>query len=204
MSRVARAATPEQKERRALKRETMVLRVGLLESGGKSSFCLVKNISAAGVQVKIYGHISPDCPVSLKVGDESPLEGKVVWIHDQLGGIEFNTPLDPTTLLRVTQKLASTKRRSSPRVNAAVRALLRTGGHTFTAELCDISTSGAKVRTRKVIQPGPWVLLDLPGMPTIRAHVRWADEHELGLSFDAAIPIQIIAGWVNERLQVSS
>jgi hypothetical protein len=80
MSRVARAAAPEQHERRALKRETMVLRVGLLESGGKLSFCLVKNISAAGVQVKIYGHISPDSPVALKVGDESPLEGRVIWV----------------------------------------------------------------------------------------------------------------------------
>ena len=204
MPRMVRAAAPKRDERRALERETMVLRVGLLESEGKSSFCLVKNISPAGVQVKIYGIMPPGRPVSLKVGDERPLEGRIMWIRDQLGGIKFDTALEPKTLLRVTQKLASSKRRSSPRVNTDARAVLRTGGHTFTAELCDISTSGAKVRTRRAIDPGPWVLLDLPGMPTIRAHVRWTDERELGLSFDAPIPIQIIAGWVNERLGVSS
>jgi len=40
-------------------------------------------------------------------------------------------------------------------------------------------------------------------MPTIRAHVRWVDEEEIGLSFATPIPIQIIAGWLSEDLHLS-
>lgn len=186
-------------ERRCGTRETMVLRVGLLEAEGRTAFCLVKNISPSGVQVKLYGSLQPNCEVALKVGDESAFRGRLVWVRDQLGGIRFDEKLDPTTLLRVTQKLLSMKRRSSPRVNATARAILRTGGKTISAELCDISASGAKVRTNRQIAPGPSVQLTLPGMPPIRAHVRWTEEEELGLSFETPIPIGLIAGWLNER-----
>lgn len=45
------ASTPENVvDRRAHQRPTMVLRVGLLEFAGKSSFCLLRNISPNGVQ----------------------------------------------------------------------------------------------------------------------------------------------------------
>jgi len=204
MPRTARSTATAGTDRRSHERQTIVLRVGLLEAGGRSAFCLVKNISSEGVQVKLYGSLVPDCDVSLKVGDESPIPGKLVWVRDGLGGIRFEKALHPKTLLRVTQKLASANRRSSPRANAAARALLRTRGHTFSAELCDISTSGAKIRTKRPIAPGPSAFLTLPGMPTIKAHVRWVQEDEMGLSFEAPIPIQIIAGWLNDGVHLSS
>jgi len=191
-------------DRRSEKRERMVLRVGLLEADGRTAFCLVKNISATGVQVKLYGTFPANCEVSLKVGDEASFSGRLVWVREDMGGIQFEKALDPSTLLRVAQKIASAKRRSSPRVNAPARALLRTGGRTYAAELCDISASGAKIKTRRPITPAPSVMLTLPELPTIRAHVRWAAEDELGLYFESPIPIQIIAGWLNERLRVSS
>lgn len=204
MPHPAKAKAAIKVERRSGKRETMVLRVGLLEANGRSAFCLVKNISASGVQVKLYGTLEPNCEVSLKVGDESPFRGRLLWVRDELGGIRFDEVLDPATLLRVTQKLASTKRRSSPRVASNARAILRTAGKTVPAELCDISASGAKIRTNRPIVPGPWVQLTLPGMPPIRAHVRWVDEDELGLSFETPIPIGVIASWLDETWRVSS
>lgn len=191
-------------DRRFTKRETMVLRIGLLEMGGKSAFCLVKNISAFGVQVKLYSAIPANCEIWLTVGDENPMRGTLVWVRDQLGGIRFDERLEPSTLLRVTQKLLSTKRRSSPRVNAVARAILRTGGKTISAELCDISASGARLRTGRRISTGPHVQLTLPGMPAIRAHVRWAEEDEVGLSFETPVPIGVIAGWLSDRLRVWS
>ena len=203
MPNSAHARAEAKSERRSSKRQRLVLRVGLLEADGRTALCLVKNVSSSGVQVKLYAPVAANSEVSLKVGDESPLSGRMVWVREELGGIRFTKALDPATLLRVTQKLASTKRRSSPRVNASARAILRTGGRTFTAELCDISASGAKLRTRRPIIPGQSLHLALPGMPTIRAHVRWVDEEEIGLSFATPIPIQIIAGWLSEDLHLS-
>ena len=186
-------------DRRSTARQKMVLRVGLLQAGGRTSFCLVKNISASGVQVKLYAHIVPGCEVSLTVGDESPLAGQLKWVRAPLAGIEFNDALAPTSLLRVTQKLSPSRRRSSPRANTKASVILTSNGRSVSAELCDISTSGARVRTRRPLVADSSVLLGVSGMPPLRAYVRWSDEEEIGLSFAAPIPIEIIAGWLGER-----
>ena len=191
-------------ERRSDSRQKMVLRVGLLQAAGRTSFCLVKNISPAGVQVKVYGSHTPGCDIALTVGDESPLEGTLKWVRDQLAGIEFNHVLDPTSLLRVTQKLSPSRRRSSPRANTAAHVLVTTNGRTVRGELCDISTSGARIRTRTPVVADSSVHLGISGMPPLRAFVRWADKDELGLSFAAPIPIEIVAGWLGERNLISA
>jgi hypothetical protein len=41
-------------------------------------------------------------------------------------------------------------------------------------------------------------------MPTLKAHVRWAEDDEMGLFFESPIPIQIIAGWLDEGVPLSS
>jgi hypothetical protein len=186
-------------ERRSNPRQKMVLRVGLLQAGGRTSFCLVKNISPAGVQVKLYGNFEPGSEVALTVGDESPLHGRLKWVRAPLAGIEFNEILPARSLLRVTQKLSPSRRRSSPRASLAGRVVLTADGRTLWGELCDISTSGARVRTRSAIQPQSSILVGIPGLSPMRAFVRWSDDDELGLSFAAPIPMEIIAGWMGEQ-----
>lgn len=181
----------------------MVLRVGILTGAGRSTFCLVRNISPQGVQVRLFGVLAEGSEVHLRLGDEDSLAGRLVWIRDGLAGIEFNEPLDPLTMLRAMQKLAPARRRSAPRVDTFARAVVRTGGKTYAAELRDISTSGAKLRTQRPIHPGPVVMLDLPDLPALRTFVRWFDGNDLGLAFEAPIPIQVIADWINERVAVS-
>lgn len=140
-------ATAEVTERRAASRQAIVLRVGIIDDGLRPSFCLVRNISSAGAQVKLFGHLARGSQVSLRLGDEDPLPGRVMWIRDDVAGIRFDELLEPKRLLRVTQKFEHTRRRSSPRVRASARAILNTDGRTYVAEVCDISASGVKVRT---------------------------------------------------------
>ena len=190
-------------ERRSTKRQTMVLRVGILEHDGRTSFCIVKNISSHGVQVKLFGRLVPGSDVRLQIGDEDSLVGRAVWLRDQLAGIAFASALDATTLLRVTQNLAATKRRSTPRLNASARLLLRTGGKTYSGELRDISASGARIRTTKPVSSDHSITLDLPDLPPLKAYVRWTDETEVGVVFETPIPIQIIAKWLDGRVLVA-
>ena len=100
-------------ERRTRLRQTMVLRVGILTSAGRSTFCLVRNISPQGVQVRLFGVLAEGSEVHLRLGDEDSLAGRLVWIRDGLAGIEFDEPLDPLTMLRAMQKLAPARRRSA-------------------------------------------------------------------------------------------
>lgn len=207
MSKVSAAAfqvTSDVAERRKRTRQRMVLRVGIIDDGRRPSFCLVRNISPGGVQVKLFGGLARGSEVCLRVGDEDALPGRVVWVRDGMAGIRFNAMLEPERMFRVIQKLASAKRRSSPRVSASARATLRTAGRNYSAELCDISTSGAKVRTQRAVTLGHSVMLTLPDMPTMKTYVRWVVDCEAGLVFEAPLPIEIIAGWLDERVNVSS
>lgn len=190
-------------ERRSETRETMILRVGILADRERTTFCLVKNISPTGAQIKPYGRVADGCEITLRVGDEDPLPGRVAWVTDALAGIEFAETQNPAALLRATQKLPPTSRRSSPRINAAAWVLLRTGGRTYAGELRDISTTGAKIRTLKTVPLGPSVMLTIPDLPAMRTYVRWKDETDLGLLFETPLPIQLIAEWLSERVHVS-
>lgn len=204
--RAPRLLRPEQSvtERRASKRERIVLTVGLLTHRARPSVCLVKNISPTGAQVKLYSQAPVGSDVTLQVGDEDAVAGRVAWARNDLAGIDFEATVEPTMLLRAAQKLPPTKRRSSPRVKTVAQVLLRTGGRVYAGALCNISTSGANVRTFKPVELGPSILITLPDFPPMKAYVRWGDETHLGLMFECHLPVDLLSEWLDGRLYVSA
>lgn len=190
-------------DRRAHERPTMVFRVGLLEHEGKSTFCLLRNISPNGVQVKLYSAVSEGSKVSLCVGEEQAVDGWVAWVRHGLAGIAFKHTLDATTLLRVKQMEVPQRRRACPRASASGSAILRTGGQEYSAKLLDISMSGAKILTARPIEPGGTAVLALPRLPSLRAYVRWTRGQDTGLTFETPMPIQVITQWLREQPHVT-
>ncbi len=192
------------KERRNGARYTLILRAGLIEQAGKSSLCLVKNISASGLQIKFFMTPVAGAPVSIRVADEPAVRGFIVWVKGDIAGMSFLKELDAATLLRVQQKLKPNRRRSIPRINVEATATLRTGGRTCRAMICDISSLGTRIRTRSPLTAGDRAILDLADLPPLNAFVRWSDGEESGLVFETALPMPIIAGWVEGRLRLSA
>jgi len=186
-------------ERRKEARFTLILRVGVLEQAGRPALCLVKNISSMGAQVKVYSKFVPDAGVILRVADEPPVRGRLIWLRDDIAGISFEQELDTPTLLRVQQKLRSKRRRTMPRVAIRADATVRTGGRVCRASLLDISSLGVRIRTRSALMPGDRAILELPVLGSIRAYVRWCDGEESGLTFETAIPMQQIAAWIASK-----
>src|SRR5690349_19146328 len=88
-------------ERRKESRFTLILRAGLLEHAGRTSFCLVKNISSTGVQLKFYTQPVLDGEATLRVADEQPVAGRIAWISGDIAGMSLREELDAATLLRV-------------------------------------------------------------------------------------------------------
>ena len=71
-------------ERRAGERHTLILRVGVLQQAGKVSLCLVKNISSKGVQLRLYSQAKADAPASIRVADELPVHGRLIWLRGDM------------------------------------------------------------------------------------------------------------------------
>lgn len=191
-------------ERRKEARYTLILRVGVLEQRGRSSMCLVKNISSTGVQVKVYVRPIANSEVTIRVADEPAVRGHLVWFKDGIAGISFDEELDAAALLRVQQKLKPNRRRAIPRVAVDAVATLRAGGQTSRAEVCDISSVGARVRTRTTLVPGDRATAAIDGLPPTAAYVRWVEGEECGLAFETPIPLQVIASWVGSRVRLTA
>jgi hypothetical protein len=191
-------------ERRSEARYKLILRVGVLEQSGRSSLCLVKNISSMGAQVKFYVQPVVGAEVSIRVADESPVHGQLAWVSQDMAGISFQEELDTATLLRVQQKLRSNRRRAIPRVNVDAIATLRSGGRTCRATLCDISSVGARVRTHGALVAGDIAMVTFADLPAIKAYVRWTAGDESGLAFETPMPIHVIARWIDGRVRLSA
>ncbi len=191
-------------ERRKEKRFTLILRVGVLEQMGKTSLCLVKNISSTGVQIKFYAHPTVGNEATIRVADEPPVKGQVVWIKGDVAGMSFDEELDAARLLRVRDKLGPNRRRSVPRVSVNASATLRAGGRTRHATICDISSLGARIRTSSDVAEGDRAVISFAELPPISAFVRWCDGQEAGLSFETPIPMQVIAHWIEGQLKLSA
>jgi hypothetical protein len=191
-------------ERRKEPRYTLILRIAVLEQQGRTSLCLVKNVSSAGVQMKFYARPVLDGHCSVRVADEPAVKGRIMWVRDDVAGVSFDDELDTTTLLRVRQKLRPNRRRTTPRVSVDASAVVRAGGRTWRADVCDISSLGARVRTRSALKEGDRAVIALADMPPLNAYVRWSDGGEAGLIFETPIPMPIIAHWIHGRLALSA
>lgn len=192
------------KERRRDARHTLILRVGVLEQYGKSSLCLVKNISSSGVQLKCYTQPVVEGFASIRVADEAPIPGRVVWLDGDVAGMSFETELNAEGLLRVRQKLKPQRRRSTPRVDVEASAYLRTGGRILRAAVCDISSMGTRIRTPSPLVAGDRAIITLTDLPSLDAYVRWSSDDEAGLVFETPIPMQVIANWIEGRVRLAS
>lgn len=191
-------------ERRSGARHTLVLRIGVLEQAGKSFLCVVRNISSTGVQLKLYAKPLGDREASIRIADEPSIKGRIVWMKDDAAGINFDDELDPSTLLRVRQKLNPHRRRSMPRLPLRMSALLRAHGKRHEVSIRDISSLGARIGADHALRPGDRVMLELAGLPLLTAFVRWCDEEEVGLVFAAPIPMHILAHWVDDHISIAA
>ena len=195
---------PTRADRRSQERQTMISRVGLLEQDEKVSFCLVRNVSSTGIQIKLYTPSAHPGEVVVRVADEDPMHGRIVWISDGNAGIRFEAEIDPVTLLRLQQKLSQERRRSMPRVRTTSHAAMRVNGRKVRAELADISSMGARVTTSRSLEVGTLAFITLPELPEIRAYVRWTDGQESGLVFEPPIPMKVIGQWLDDRLPATA
>ena len=180
-------------DRRSADRQKLILRVGLLEQEGGPVFCLVRNISSVGTEVKPFSPVVDGSGISLRVGDEKPIPGLVVWSRDGLIGIRFGQPLNPQALLRIGQKMAAHKSGSVPWVGTDLRGCLRTGGLEYSVSVSDITMVGARLRIAGPVSFGKTMLVDLPGLPSLDVWVCWSNGAEHGVFFKSPLPGQLLA-----------
>jgi hypothetical protein len=188
-----------QPDRRDGERHMTLYRVGSMLVEDRRELCLIKNISAGGMMVRLYCSISEGTPVTIELKSGQPIHGKVSWAREQQAGVTFDAPIDVIDILSASM---SGPRPRMPRIETDCHATLREGANALRVKVCDISQGGVKVACDTILPRGSDVVLSLPGIEPQRGIACWVEGGFIGVAFNRLIPLGELVGWLQEQRQV--
>jgi hypothetical protein len=184
-------------DRRADDRTTTLFQVArLLTEQGAQHLCLIRNIGAGGMMLEIYAPLEPGMRVRIEPKVCDPIAGVVRWAQAGQAGIAFDDPIDVHAYLHTHNVLLPDQLPRCPRVTTALRARLRIGAVWHLVPLIDLSQGGAKVETDLPVELGQGAEIDIAGIGTLGAHVRWVRGERIGLVFTNPLRLALVAQWI--------
>ena len=185
-----------ERERRGGDRLMTLYRVGSIQVEDRRELCLIKNISAGGMMIRLYCSIADGTPVTVELKSGHPISGSISWTCDQNAGIAFDRPIDVIDVLSTAME--GTRPRM-PRIEARCHATLRQGANIVRVQACDISQGGLKVRTDTTFEPGAEVIVSLPDLEPQRGIACWSDKGLVGITFNRLLPLGELVAWLHQQ-----
>ena len=187
-------APAEDAERREGERHMTLYRVGSILVQDRRELCLIKNISAGGMMIRLYCSIGDGTPVTVELKSGQPIHGRIGWTRDQNAGVAFDQPIDVIDILSTSME---GPRPRMPRIETGCHAMLREGANVVRVQACDISQGGLKVRTETALQQGAEVIVTLPGLDPQRGIACWNDGGFAGITFNRLLPLGELVAWLH-------
>jgi PilZ domain len=180
----------EASEQRAAPRLALVLRVGKLCLPQGDFLCVLRDVSATGVKVRLF-HDLPEhgaCTLELGSGDRHQLT--TVWQADGHAGYRFaNGQVDIPGLIDETTPFP--RRQLRLRVDCPV-ALASSAG-TCRARLRDISQHGVLLDCDEMLAVGLAVEVEGAGLPALSGRIRWRSRRAHGLVLQRSFRLDELA-----------
>jgi len=183
-------------ERRDSERHLTLFRVGAMVVDGRRELCLIKNISAGGMMLRVYCPLEIGTWLEIELKTGQPLRGRVSWVRDHQVGIAFAEPIDVLAILASDD---SAPRPRMPRIEINASAYVREGASTTRLHCTDVSQGGVKVDTTAPLTPDAEVVVTLPGLAPQPGTVRWASETAAGISFNVPLPLAELVAWLRTQ-----
>ena len=183
-------------DRRDGQRLMTLYRVGSILVEDRRELCLIKNISAGGMMIRLYCSIAEGTPVTVELKSGQPIRGKISWTRDHHAGIAFDRPIDVIDILSTSM---DGPRPRMPRIETSCHATLRDGANVLRVQACDISQGGLKLRCETPITPGADVIVSLPGLEPQPGIACWNDNGFVGITFNRLIPLAELVAWLQDQ-----
>ena len=183
-------------ERRDGERHMTLYRVGSILVEDRRELCLIKNISAGGMMIRLYCPIADDTLVTVELKSGQPISGRISWTRDQNAGITFDRPVDVIDILSTAM---AGPRPRMPRIETHCHATLREGSNVVRVLACDISQGGLKVRTDSQFPQGAEVVVTLPGLEPQRGITCWNEGGYAGITFNRLLPLGELVAWLQQQ-----
>lgn len=187
---------PGMPERRHDERHMTLLRVGSLIVGDRRELCLIRNISAGGMLIRVYSAIAPGTRIAIELKQGEPVAGTTLWAQDELVGVSFDESVDILSLITAP---ADAPKARMPRLEVSSTAWVRDGAVVHRTRTINISQGGLRVETANGLPPGAQVTVTLPGLTPEQAVVRWNDGEACGITFNRVLALPQLVAWVGEQ-----
>jgi hypothetical protein len=197
MSHAAPASAPDQ---RAAKRFALVLRAAKLVAISGEYLCVLRDVSAGGVRIRLFHDLPPGAQFQLELGSGVAYVIEPVWQRSGYAGFRFAAgKIDASDLIRE----ASPFPKRPIRLRLERPGLLALDAEQRAATVSDISQHGAQIEVMPCLAVGERVRLAVPGLPPRTARVVWRRRRVHGLAFEQAWRLDELAQLIG-ALQLGS
>lgn len=186
-------------DRRDGHRLMTLYRVGSILIGERRELCLIKNISAGGMMIRLYCPIAEGTPVTVELKSGQPVSGRIGWTRDQNAGISFDSPIDVIDILSTSME---GPRPRMPRIETDCLATLRDGATVLRVRARDISQGGVKLACETAVPEGADVVITLPGLEPQQGIACWNDGGFIGVAFNRLIPLGELVSWLQMQRDI--
>ena len=187
---------PPKRRRARAKRHLTLYRVGALTIGERHELCLIKNVSAGGMLIRVYSDIPPGTRLSVELKQGEPVSGTARWADQESVGVVFDTPIDVLSLIALRQE---GPRPRMPRIAVGCPATIRDGATVVVARIVNISQGGLQAHCPVELAIGADVIVTPSGLAPEPAVVIWRDGDCYGLAFNRVLAITQLVAWLQAQ-----
>jgi hypothetical protein len=177
-------------ELRGAPRFTLMLRVAKLVVDGREQFCVIRDASATGLKVKLFGPLAPHKTLAVELANGDRHDVQCMWMTGDHAGLRFREPVE---IERLIDEAKGTGQRRQVRLRIALDAMLFSGGEAVPVAIRDISQQGAAVDSEKWLLLNELVKIQTAILPPLYAKVRWRDHPHYGVIFEQTFQLEELA-----------
>ncbi|HEY6048009.1 MAG TPA: PilZ domain-containing protein [Sphingomicrobium sp.] len=187
---------PGPPQRRESERHLSLLQVGALVLDDRRELCLIKNVSAGGMMLRVYSGIIAATRVTVELKQGESLSGTVRWVNGDTVGVTFDSPIDVLALLAPPTE---GPRPRMPRIAISCTAWVREGAEVYRTRATNISQGGICVEGSAALTLGAAVVVSLNGFEPLRGIVKWHEGDAYGIGFNRVLRLQELVDWLQEQ-----
>ena len=181
-------------DQRGAKRLTLLLRSAKLVCTAGEFVCIVHDVSATGVRLRVFHPLPDQGELALVQGNGAVHFLDRVWQKGEFAGFRFAVPVDVAEFVSEPSPWP----RRPVRINLERPALILAQGGVNTAAVLNLSAQGAAIVTERYLAVGQRVRLEAQGMPSRMGCVKWRALPRYGLVFDQTMSLPDFACMVGQ------
>jgi hypothetical protein len=168
------------RDQRGAERLRLLMRTGKLVTPKGEFLCVLRDASTTGFRAKIY-HKLPDAKeMQLELASELCYDVEKMWENESEAGFRFAREIELEELIN---ELTPYPKRGV-RLKLALETHILVGIQKVSAKVFNLSQQGARIETQHPLARDQRLRLEIKGLRTVAAQVRWRKGDTYGLVFD--------------------